>query len=53
MTWEIFLWIGFIVGVGLLANKRGRRGVLWGIISAFISPLLGFILVLCMKDLSK
>jgi len=47
-----FLWVVFAVGVGLLAKQRGRSAVNWILISVFISPLLGFVIVMMMKDLA-
>jgi len=47
-----FLWVVFAVGVGLLAQQRGRSAVNWILISFVISPLLGFVVLMMMKDLA-
>lgn len=47
-----FLWLVFAVGVGLLAQQRGRSAVNWILISVFISPLLGFVILMMKKDLA-
>lgn len=47
-----FIWLLFAIGVGAIASKRGRSGFGWFIVSAILSPLIGVILVLIMKDLS-
>lgn len=52
MTVFIF-WILLAVAVGMLASKRGRSGFGWFLLSALLSPLLGFIFVLVAKDLSQ
>lgn len=49
---EIFLlWVLFAIGVGALANSRGRSGVGFFLLSAVLSPLVGLIVVLVMSDL--
>ena len=49
----IVFWILLSIAVAMLASKRGRNGFSWFLISAVISPLLGFIFLLVSKDLSK
>ena len=48
-----FFWFVLSVAVGVLASNRGRSGVGWFLLAALLTPLLGFILVLVAKDLSK
>jgi hypothetical protein len=49
----IVFWILLSIAVAMFAAKRGRHGFGWFLISAVISPLLGFIFLLVSKDLSK
>jgi hypothetical protein len=49
----IVFWFLLSIAVAMLASKRGRNGFGWFLISAVISPLLGFIFLLVTKDLSK
>lgn len=46
----IFIWLLLAVGVGLLANSRGRSGIGFFLLSAILSPLLGLIVVLVMSN---
>ncbi len=48
----VLFWFGFAIAVGVLASNRGRSGFAWFLISVVISPLLGFIFVLVMENLS-
>lgn len=44
---EIVLgWLIFAIVVGVVASSRGRSGFGWFLISALLSPLIGFILVM-------
>lgn len=46
---EIFLfWVIFAIVVAVIASSRGRFGFGWFLLSLVISPLLTFILVLCL-----
>lgn len=45
-----FLWIALSVGVGFLANSRGRSGIGFGLLSLITSPLLGLIVVLVIRN---
>ena len=47
-----FIWFFFALGVGMLAKHRGRSAVSWFLISAVVSPLLGLVIVMMMKDLA-
>lgn len=49
----IIVWVLLCIAVALLAGKRGRSGGGWFLFSLVISPLLGFIFLLVIKDLSK
>jgi hypothetical protein len=44
------IWLGFCVLVGVYASKKGRSGVGWFFLSIVISPLIGLIIVACLKD---
>lgn len=48
-----FFWILLSAAVGVFAAKRGRNAVGWFVISAFLSPLIGLIFCLLVKDLSS
>lgn len=50
MEW-LFLWAAFAVGVGLLANSRGRSGIGYFLLSVLLSPILGLIVVLVQRNL--
>ncbi len=50
---ELIIWIGLCVGVGVFASKKGRNGFLWFIISIFISPIIGGVIVALLKDLTN
>jgi hypothetical protein len=45
-----FLWFAFALVVGVAAGSRGRNGVGWFVLSLFISPLIGLLLVLVMPS---
>jgi hypothetical protein len=49
----IFSWLLFAVGVGVLADSRGRSGVGHFFLSVLLSPLIGLIIVLVAEDLVK
>lgn len=44
-------WVLFSIGVGFLANERGRSGIGWTLLSIITSPFLGILLVLLTRDL--
>lgn len=46
-----FVWFFFCILVGVFASNKGRSGIGWFFISAIISPLIGAIIVACLKDL--
>jgi hypothetical protein len=47
----IFLiWVVFAVLVGIVANARGRNGVGWFLLSAVLSPLIGFLVLVAMPS---
>lgn len=51
---EVFIfWVAFSIIIGVLANKRGRNGVLWVIISALISPIISGIILFILPNLKK
>lgn len=51
---EVFLiWLVFAVLVGVLANSRGRSGFGFFLLSVLLSPLIGLIIVLVIKNLSN
>jgi hypothetical protein len=47
-----YLWVGFTVVVGLLANRYGRSWVSWCVLSLLVSPLLAlaFLLAVGRRD---
>lgn len=47
------VWLLLAVAVGILASNRGRSPAAWFLISAALSPLLGFVFLLVTKNLSK
>lgn len=44
------LWLLFAIGVGMLASSRGRSGFGFFLLAAVLSPLIGLIVVLVMRD---
>jgi hypothetical protein len=49
---EIFLiWVVLAIGVAYFADTRGRSGIGFFFLSIVLSPLLGFIVLLVIKDL--
>jgi hypothetical protein len=46
------LWLVFSAVVGITARQRGRGMMGWMMISIVISPLLGFVLLMMLKDLA-
>jgi hypothetical protein len=42
-------WIGLSVIVGVCAFKRGLNGIDYFLLSFFLSPLVGFVIVLLKK----
>lgn len=46
-------WVGLCVAVGIWASNRGRNGIGWFFISVVVSPVLGFIFLAVLEDLSK
>lgn len=54
MTFYYFLaWVVLCIFVGIIARSRGRDVVVWFLISAVISPLFGYILVMSITNLVK
>jgi len=52
MQTVLILWLIFAFAVGFLAKQRGRSLIAWMCISAVISPVLGFVLLMMAKDLA-
>ncbi|MFZ4286649.1 double zinc ribbon domain-containing protein [Variovorax sp. HJSM1_2] len=48
----LIIWLVFCVLVGKFASSKGRSGATWGILAFLLSPLLMFLILLCLKDLS-
>lgn len=46
-------WFACAIGVGVLADSRGRTGFGWFLVAVVLSPLLAFILVLVCRDVKK
>lgn len=49
----IIVWIALCMAVGVFADRRGRSGGGWFLLSLVISPLLGLIFVGVSQDLAK
>jgi len=49
----LIYFILFCAVVSTLAYKRGRRWFVWFLVALIVSPLIGGLFLLCMKDLSK
>ena len=47
---EILFWLGFCVGVGYYASKKGRSAFIWGLLAFFFSPLLAGVVLALLKD---
>ena len=52
MEFIILPWFLLSIAVGILASNRGRFGLGWFLFSIILSPVLGFIFVLVVKDLA-
>jgi hypothetical protein len=46
-----FFWLILAILVGVFASKRGRSGFGWFLLSVLLSPLICFLIVLCLADL--
>ncbi len=46
----VLVWLLFAVGVGFLADSRGRSGFGFFLVSAVLSPILGLIIVLVIRN---
>ena len=42
----VLFWMIFVVVTGVMASKRGRNALGWVVLTIFLSPLLGIILLL-------
>ncbi len=49
----LLVWGALSFVVGIAANARGRSGLLWFLFSLLLSPLIGLILVLVMRNLRQ
>jgi hypothetical protein len=49
----LVVWIVLCIFCGVLARSRGRSGVGYFFLSFLLSPLIGFIVVLVLKPISK
>lgn len=49
----LLLWLGFAVGVGILASRYQRSGFGWFVLAMIISPLLSGILILALGPSGK
>lgn len=47
------IWLLFCIGVGALADSRGRSGFGYFLLSFFLSPLLGLIVVLVARNIKE
>ncbi len=46
----VLLWIAGVFGVGILAERYGRSGLLWALSALFLSPLIIGILLLALGE---
>ena len=46
------LWVILSSALGLWARSRGRSGLTWFLIGALVSPVIGAILLLALRDLA-
>lgn len=51
VMWVLF-WVVLALVVGIFASGRGRSGVGWFLLSLLLSPLVGFVLVAVLQNLS-
>lgn len=49
MEW-LLIWLACSVVVAIIAKSRNRSGFGWFLFSVMLSPLLGLILVVCLKE---
>lgn len=49
-TTATIMWLAFAIAIGYFAKERGRSPLGWGIAAALFSPLLCFIILLCLKN---
>lgn len=47
------IWFVFCLGVGALADSRGRSGFGYFLLSFFLSPLLGLVIVLVTRNVKE
>lgn len=52
MLFVLALWVILSAALGLWARTRGRSGLTWFLIGALVSPLIGAILLLAVRDLA-
>lgn len=45
------IWLGAAIGIGALASSRGRSGFGFFLLSVLLSPVVGLVVVLVIKDL--
>ena len=50
---SFIIYVGLCIACGILASNKGRSGCGWFLFSFCLTPILGFIFVLVMKDMSK
>ena len=50
---EIIIWIVLAIGCAIFASNKGRDGGRWFVISVLLSPVIGFILLLILQDVSQ
>lgn len=51
--WAFLVWFILCILVAMFANKKGRSGIVYFLLSIVISPLIGFIVVLILGDANK
>lgn len=52
MSTVALIWVGFAIGVAMLAKQRGRGPVVWFLIALPLTPLLAFVILMMLKDLA-
>ena len=50
---EIIIWIVLAIGCAIFASNKGRDVGRWFVISVLLSPVIGFILLLILQDVSQ
>jgi hypothetical protein len=49
----VFFWLVLSIVAGVIASNKGRSGFGYFVLSIFLSPLIGIILVACLSTVEK